>query len=152
MNKVGEFSIGIGLRGESMWDALARKYGVELIEKDGMFIAKKGSLEVTSKIVDDKVVVRVNTLPYTAVIQPTKDGVVNIVYLGVLPIAQVKYRVEPQGFIDKIKCIAKGIAIILVMVITALILTIVNPGFLVEAILVLFVGTLIVILLCMAWG
>ena len=29
MNKVGEFSIGIGLRGESMWDALARKYGVE---------------------------------------------------------------------------------------------------------------------------
>jgi len=152
MNKVGEFSIGIGLRGESMWDALARKYGVELIEKDGMFIARKGSLEVTSKIVDDKVVVRVNTLPYTAVIQPTKDGVVNTVYLGVLPISQVKYRVEPQGFIDKIKCIAKGIAIILVMVITALILTIVNPGFLVEAILVLFVGTLIVILLCMAWG
>ena len=84
-----------------MWDSLARKYGVELIEKDGTFIARKGSLEVTSKIVDDKVVVRVNTLPYTAVIQPTKDGVVNTVYLGVLPIAQVKYRVEPQGFVDK---------------------------------------------------
>ena len=129
-----------------MWDSLARKYGVELIEKDGMFIARKGSLEVTSKIVDDKVVVRVNTLPYTAVIQPTKDGVVNTVYLGVLPIAQVKYRVEPQDFSDKIKCIARGLATLLII---ALILTILFPGF---ALILLLVGPLIVILLCMAWG
>ena len=135
-----------------MWDSLARKYGVELIEKDGTFIARKGSLEVISQIVDDKVVVRVNMLPYIAVIQPTKDGVVNTVYLGVLPIAQVKYRVEPQGFVDKIRCIAGGLAVLIVLILILLVLSPAYPWFLVVAIALLLTGPLVVILICLHWG
>ena len=127
-----------------MWDRLAGKYGVELIERDGTFIARKDSLETKSEIVGNKVVVSINTKPYSIILQPAEDGVVNTIYLGKLPVMQVRYAIQPQGFADKITCIAKGLALLLTLLILLL-----HPLLLLVDIAVLLIGPLIVLLNCL---
>ena len=127
-----------------MWDRLAGKYGVELIERDGTFIARKDSLETTSKIVGNKVVVSMNTKPYSIILQPAEDGVVNTIYLGKLPVMQVRYAIQPQGFADKIICIAKGLTLLVTLLILLL-----HPLLLLVDIAVLLIGPLIVLLNCL---
>jgi len=133
-----------------------KKYGITIEKYPDRAVAKYGNIVVESRVVNDTIETTIKGIAtqVKGVLKTKGDHLEQTVYLGPIPVASAKYKVNPEDFRDNktLLCILAVFGVIWLVAILLIVagLAELDPLFIIVAVLALLLGPGLAILICLA--